>query len=127
MLRHHRVWFVALILAISLAPALMTGAEVGTPPDPMTPPVDVEAAVQEFTQPLDAVPLPPLPSDPFGALVAAVNTLSASRGFAVHHGPAIWASGMSPKYAGRVAFSCRPCSLARVRPQGRSDWIAQWR
>jgi hypothetical protein len=67
-------------------------------------PADIAAAIASLTRPLDSVPLPALPSNPVNALIAAVNAHSASLGFPVDHATAIWASGIPPDYAGRVAL-----------------------
>ena len=90
-----RAGLAALFLSISLAPAAIAEAQL---------PTDVAAAVQVLTRPLDTVPLPSLPSDPFPALITTVNMLSANLGFAVDHGPAILAAKMPREYAGRVAL-----------------------
>jgi hypothetical protein len=96
--------FTVLLFAMLLAPAAVaTGAESGTQ-QVSTSMADVPALDERFTRLPDAVPLPPIPSDPVEALVSAVNTHSAGLGFPVDHGPAIRASGMSPEYAGRVAL-----------------------
>src|SRR5687768_13920385 len=70
-------------------------------------PAPIAAAVSRLTQPVDDVPLPAIPANPVETLIAAVNTHSASLGFPVDHGTAIWASGISPEYAGRVALLMR--------------------
>ncbi len=97
--KHRRASVAVLILAISLAPAAVTGTEADIWLDrtstAVTPQADIDAVFQRLTQPLSAVPLPAIPSNPVETLIAAVNAHSASLGFAVDHRPAIRSCGMS--------------------------------
>src|SRR5215210_9601241 len=101
--KRRHAWFAVLLFAMFLAPAAATGAEPAGKQSP-TSTAGVPALDERFTRLPDAVPLPPIPSDPVEALVSALNVHSAGVGFPVDHGPAIRASGMSPEYAGRVAL-----------------------
>src|SRR4051812_48366391 len=86
----------ALVLVAALT-SQASGLAVAT--DPVA-----EAAVQQMTQPLNAVALPALPGEPVEALVHAVNAEAASLGFDRDYGPAIRAAQIPPEYAGRVAL-----------------------
>jgi hypothetical protein len=64
-----RAWVVALILAMALAPAVVTGADPSRPLDPPStadtlPPDTIDAAVRQLTRPPATVPLPPIPDHP---------------------------------------------------------------
>jgi hypothetical protein len=99
MVKSERAWLGALILLLSFAPATVRAA----PTPSVTVPAGIAAAIVRLTRPLDAVPLPAIPSNPVAALIAAVNAHSASLGFPVDHSTVIWSSGITPEYAGRVA------------------------
>jgi hypothetical protein len=89
-----RAWMMSLLI-LAAGPVEALGNE---------PPGGLVALIERLTRPPSAVPLPPIPGDPVGRLVAAANAHSLSLGLAVDHGPAIRRAGIAPEYAGRVAL-----------------------